>query len=171
MTVTLIQRLRALTPSRERLATTPGLQRLAPYLAHPKLWQWSRRSVALGVAVGMFIGLLFPVAQILFAAAAAVCLRANVAVAAVGTLVSNPLTVPPIYYAAYHMGAWATGTSAANGMSLLDPWSVWEHIGSVGLPLVTGLAMTAVAAALASYLLVSQTWVWRVNTRRRGVRA
>ncbi len=171
MTVTLIQRLRALTPSRERLAATPGLQRLAPYLAHPKLWQWSRRSVAMGLAVGLFVGLLFPVAQFLFAVAAAVCLRSNVAVAAAGTLVSNPLTVPPIYYAAYQMGAWATGTSAAEGMSLLDPLSVWEHMGSVGLPLFTGLVMTACAAALASYLLVSQTWVWRVTSRRRGVRA
>lgn len=124
--------------------------------------------MALGVAVGMFIGLLIPIAQIPFAAAIALCLRANVAVAAAGTLVSNPLTVPPIYYAAYHLGAWVTGTSAANGLSLLDPWSVWEHMGSVGWPLFTGLAMTASAAALVGYLLVSRIWVWRVTIKRRG---
>jgi uncharacterized protein (DUF2062 family) len=139
-------------------------------LSHPKLWQWSRRSVAMGLAAGLFVGLLIPVAQFVFAVAAAVCLRSNVAVAAAGTLVSNPLTVPPIYYAAYQMGAWATGTSAAEGMSLLDPLSLFEHVGSVGLPLFTGLTMTASMAALASYVLVSRAWIWRVNLRRRGVR-
>ena len=75
-----------------------------------------------------------------------------------------------IYYDAYQMGASATGTSAAEGMSLLDPLSLFEHVGSVGLPLFTGLTMTASMAALASYVLVSRAWIWRVNLRRRGVR-
>ena len=166
----LIQRLRCMAPSREQLAATPGLQRLAPRLADPKLWQWSRRGVALGVALGLFIGLLIPVAQILFAGSAAVLLRANVAMAAVGTLVTNPLTVPPIYYAAYHLGAWVTGTSVADGLSLTDPGSLFEHFGSIGLPLFTGLAVTATVAAVSSYLLISRVWIWRVNTRRRTLK-
>lgn len=162
----LIQRLRCMAPSREQLSATPGLRRLAPRLSDPKLWQWSRRGVALGVALGLFMGLLIPVAQILFAGAAAVALRANVAMAALCTLVSNPLTVPPIYYAAYHLGAWVTGTSAADGLSLTDPSSLLEHFGSIGLPLFTGLAVTAGVAAASSYLLISRVWIWRVNTRR-----
>ena len=167
----LLERLRAKCPSRAQLEATPGLRGLAPHLSNPKLWLWSRRGVALGVAVGLFIGLLIPVAQFLFAAVLAVCLRANIAVAALGTLVSNPLTVPPIYYAAYHLGAWATGTTAAQGLSLADPWSLLEHVGSIGLPLFTGLAMTATAAAVVSYVLISQTWIWRVQARRRGAAA
>ena len=78
----LIRRLRALAPSREQLEANPWLRRLAPHLANPKLWCWSRRGVALGVAIGLFIGFLIPVAQILLAAAAAVVLRANVPIAA-----------------------------------------------------------------------------------------
>lgn len=164
---TLFERLRAMAPSRAQLEATPGLRRLAPHLSHPKLWVWSRRGVAMGLALGLFIGLLIPVAQFLFAAVAAMCLRANIAVAAVGTLVSNPLTVPPIYYAAYHLGAWATGTSAAEGMSLADPWSLVEHFGTIGLPLFTGLTITASVAAVAGYLLISQVWIRRVNAKRR----
>lgn len=165
--LTFFERLRAMSPSREQLEATPGLRRLAPYLSHPKLWLWSRRGVALGLAVGLFVGLLIPVAQLLFAAVAAVYLRANIAVAALGTLVSNPLTVPPIYYGAYHLGAWATGTSAAPDLSLANPWSLFEHFGSIGLPLFTGLAMTASVAAVGSYLLISRIWIWRVQARRR----
>lgn len=166
----MIQRLRALVPSREQLEANPWLRGLAPHLANPKLWHWSRRGVAMGVAIGLFIGFLIPVAQILLAAAAAVFLRANVPVAAVGTLVTNPLTIPPIYYAAYHLGAWATGASAT-AVSLAGPFSIWESLGSIGVPLFTGLAITASFAAIASYLLISRAWIWRVSAKRRVARA
>lgn len=166
----MIQRLRALTPTREQLEANPWLRGLAPYLADPKLWCWSRRGVALGVAIGLFIGFLIPLAQILLAAAAAVFLRANVPVAAAGTLVTNPLTVPPIYYAAYHLGAWVTGSSATAAVSLTDPASIAANLGAIGLPLFTGLAITASLAAVAGYLLISQVWIWRISAKRRGVR-
>jgi hypothetical protein len=166
----LIRRLRALAPSREQLEANTWLRRLAPHLADPKLWCWSRRGVALGVAIGLFIGFLIPIAQILLAAAAAVVLRANVPIAAAGTFVTNPLTVPPIYYGAYQLGAWATGTSATAAVSWADPVSILESLGSIGLPLFTGLAITASVAAAASYLLISQLWIWHVAAKRRAAR-
>jgi len=167
----LIQRLRALAPSREQLEANPSLRRLAPWLAHPKLWHWSRRGVATGAAVGLFIGFAIPVAQILLATVAAVVLRVNLPAAAAGTLITNPLTVPPIYYAAYQLGAWTTGTSATVSVSLADPASIFASLGAIGTPLFAGLAITATFAAISSYLLISQAWVWRVNARRRGARS
>lgn len=165
-----IQRLKALTPCREQLEANPSLSRLAPYLTNPKLWHWSRRGVAMGVAIGLFIGFLIPIAQILLSAAAAVVFRANMPVAAAGTFVTNPLTVPPIYYTAYHLGSWVTGTSATATVSLSDPFTIWEHIGSIGVPLFAGLAITACFAAIASYFLISQAWIWRVWAKRRSTR-
>ena len=53
----LIQRLRAWAPGREQLESHPWLRRFAPQLAHPKLGHWSRRGVAAGMAIGLFIGL------------------------------------------------------------------------------------------------------------------
>ena len=166
----LIQHLRALAPSRERLEANPWLRGLAPHLANPKLWHWSRRGVAMGVAIGLFVGFLIPVAQFLLAAAVAVVLRGNLPIAAAGTLVTNPLTVPPIYFAAYHLGAWATGTSATAAVSWVDPVSILGGLGSIGLPLFAGLAITASFAAVASYLLISRVWIWHVAAKRRRVR-
>jgi len=165
-----MQRLRARVPSREELEANRWLKVLAPYLADTKLWHWSRRGVAAGVAAGLFIGLLIPVAQILLAAVAAVALRANIPVAAAATFITNPLTVPPIYYAAYHLGAWVTGAPVPAALSLADPSSIWENLGTIGLPLLTGLGIAATLLALASYLLISQAWAWRVALKRRGAR-
>lgn len=166
----LMQRLRARVPSREELEANRWLRVLAPYLAETKLWHWSRRGVAAGVAIGLFIGLLIPVAQILLAATAAVILRANIPVAAAATFITNPLTVPPIYYAAYHLGAWATGAPVPAGFSFADPASIWANIGTIGLPLFAGLGMAATFLAMASYLLISQAWAWRVAAKRRAPR-
>ena len=165
-----MQRLRARVPSREELEANRWLRVLAPYLADTKLWHWSRRGVAAGVAIGLFIGLLIPVAQILLAAVAAVVLRANIPVAAAATFITNPFTVPPIYYAAYHLGVWATGTPAPAAVSLTDPASILENLGTIGMPLLAGLGISATLLALTSYLLISQAWAWRVALKRRSSR-
>jgi uncharacterized protein (DUF2062 family) len=163
----LIQRLRKIAPTREQIEAHPWLAGMAPQLANPKLWHWSRRSVAAGAAIGLFIGLAIPFAQIVLAAVAAVVLRANVPIAAACTLVTNPLTVPPIYFAAYHLGRWATGAESPASVSFTDPASLWENFGAIGMPLFTGLGIAALVGAAATYLLVSQAWAIRVAARRR----
>lgn len=169
-----MNRFRRLLPERERLLGNRWLRWLGPLLNHPRLWHWSRRGVALGVAIGVFFGLLIPVAQIPFSAAAAVLLRANLPAAAASTLVTNPVTFAPIYYAAYKLGAWVTGEDTKTIPPETKPKSapdaeagLWERIAGVGLPLVVGLAITAVIAGLISYVLISIGWYLYVMRRRR----
>ncbi len=164
----LMQRMKAMVPSREELESNRWLRVLAPYLSDPKLWHWSRRGVAAGAAIGLFIGLLIPIAQILLAGTVAVVFRANIPIAAAATLITNPFTVPPIYYAAYQLGTWATGITAPAEFSIADPAALWEHLGTFGLPLFAGLGIAATVGALASYLLISQLWIWRISLKRRG---
>ena len=76
-----------------------------------------------------------------------------------------------IYYAAYHLGAWTIGSSMPAAFSLTDTAALWENIGTIGRPLFTGLGIMAIFAAVTSYLLISQMWIWRVTSKRRGVRA
>ena len=61
------------------------------------------------MAVGIFFGLLVPIAQIPLSVGAAIVMRANVPAAVSSTLVSNPLTFAPIYYLAYRTGLLVTG--------------------------------------------------------------
>ena len=91
-------RLRRLGLSRDQLVANRWLAWLAPWLDRPRLWRWSRRGVALGVGLGVFFGLLLPVAQIPISAVAAVLLRANLPAAVGSTLITNPVTFGPIYY-------------------------------------------------------------------------
>ena len=58
-------------PDPEKLRSNPGLRWLRPLFNRPALWQVNRTSIALGIAIGIFFGLLAPIAQILFAGIAA----------------------------------------------------------------------------------------------------
>lgn len=157
---------RRFIPTREQIHANRWLRWLAPYLNHPHLWHWSRR----GVALGVFFGLLVPIAQIPLSAAAAVVLRANVPAAAASTLVTNPVTFAPVYFVAYRLGAFLTGEEATPpplpAERAVDA-SWWERIRSVGKPLLLGLAILATAFGLASYLIISLLWRWRIVRRRQ----
>lgn len=166
------QRLRGWIPTREQLLANRWLRWLSPWLGHPRLWLWSRRGVALGVALGVFFGLLIPLAQIPLSAAAAVVLRANLPAAAASTLVTNPVTFAPVYYAAYRLGAWVTGEDAAPAPPAAAAATadspgpgIWARISALGKPLLVGLAILSTTAGLASYLIVHL--LWRLHIVRR----
>src|SRR5579859_2412937 len=104
-------------PTRDTVGQYRLLRPFAPHLTHPSLWRMTRRSVPRGVAVGLFVAVIIPFMHTVIAALVAIPARANVAVAAVLTLVVNPLTIPPLYYAAYRIGSWELHHDAA----LLNP--------------------------------------------------
>lgn len=176
------RRLRRLLPDPQRVHRHRTLRWLGPALHHPQLWHVSRRGIASGAALGVFFGLLIPVAQIPLAAAFAVLLRANVPTAVASTLVTNPLTFAPLYYLAYRIGALLVGGApgeqiaeslAHEGEGIagwLDIWS--ERLRRLGKPLLVGLPIVAVTLSLLAYVAVDR--LWRVATlwawRRRKSR-
>lgn len=174
----MIERLRRLLPTPESLRQSRWLRWIGPALHQPRLWHMSRRGIALGVALGIFFGLLVPIAQIPMAAAAAVLLRANLPTAVASTLVTNPVTFGPVYYAAWRVGNTLLdgpagdppppeATDDAPGADATWFERAWRRITGVGKPLLLGLALFAVAGGLLSYLLVSGIWHLRVRLQRR----
>ncbi len=150
---------------------------LGPLLDRPGLWRFNRRSVALGAALGVFFGFLVPVAQILFSALFALALRANLPVAAVSTLVSNPLTYAPIFLLAHRTGSALLGerTDGAREaavarealQSRADPQTWGERLHAVGKPLALGLAVFAVVGGIVTWVAVNALWLLAAGLRRR----
>ncbi len=168
-------------PTEEELLSRRGLGWLGPLLRRPWLWHLNRRRVATGAAIGVFFGILVPVMQIAAAAGVAVLLRANLPVAAVATLVSNPLTYVPIWVAAYRTGAALLGEpvdkaqARARAEALaeqldadnLDPRSWSQRILAIGKPLMLGLTVFAIAGAIVTWITVHLAWTLAVQLRRR----
>jgi uncharacterized protein len=155
-------RIRRQTPGRDEILATRWLKPVSPYLSDDRLWTLERQSVARGVAMGLFMGLLMPVAQILFAVAGAAVIRGHVPISAACTLVTNPLTVPPIYYAAYQLGeamlprglniSWLQ-TDAQHWLAQGLNWAVTH-----GTPLMAGLLVMASVSAMVGFASVQMLW-------------
>jgi uncharacterized protein (DUF2062 family) len=176
-----VRRMRWLTrhiPTRDSIHEHRLLRPFAPHLTHPSLWRMTRRSVPRGVAVGLFVAIIIPFMHTIIAALLAIPTRANVAVAAVFTLVVNPLTIPPMYYAAYRIGSW----ELHHDRTIVDPAAAerfsgelsrllfWVHHASG--PIAVGILTIAVIVAAGGYVAASLIWrAWsgsRWRHRRDG---
>lgn len=183
----MLERLKRFLPSRDQLNQNRWLRWLGPWLNHPRLWHMSRKGIAMGLALGVFFGLLTPVAQMPFAATFAVILRAHVPTAVASTLVTNPVTFAPVYFGAYQLGNWILQHDRpteeyveriverkAKDQELAQELTLGQRIrqgldnlGEVGKPLILGLAIVASAAGLIAYFLVHIVWMWRVRWERK----
>ena len=151
-------------PTRETIHEHRLLRPFAPHLTNPSLWRMTRRSVPRGVALGLFVGVIIPFMHTVIAALLAVPVRANVAVAAVFTLVVNPLTIPLMYFAAYRIGSWelhhdaaVVNPAAAERFSgELSRLLFWVHHASG--PIALGILTIATVSAIVGYLAASLIW-------------
>jgi uncharacterized protein (DUF2062 family) len=158
-------------PTRETVHSYRLLRPFARHLSHSSLWRMTRRSVPRGVAIGLFVAVIIPFMHTVIAALLAIPARANVAVAALFTLVVNPLTIPPLYYAAYRIGSWelhhdsglVSRADAERFSSELSRLLFWVHQASG--PIAVGVLTIAVALAVVGYLAASL--VWRFSSRSR----
>ena len=161
-------------PTRETVHKHRLLRPFASHLTHPLLWRMTRRSVPRGVALGLFVAVIIPFMHTVIAALLAIPTRANVAVAALFTLVVNPLTIPPMYYAAYRIGSWelhhdavlVNPADAERFSGELSRLLFWIHEASG--PIAVGVLTIAVSAAVLGYL--GATMIWRFWARTRWER-
>ena len=166
---------RKLLPSHDTIRQNRYVACFGPRLQHPNLWHLHRRSVAGGVALGLFAGLVpgsNPV-QFLVASLLAIAFRVNLPIAVAVTLYSNPLTVVPLYYAAFKLGQLVLLRSDSDLPSIaaalegkgFREWlpTAFEWLAGVGYPLLVGLPLLALMLAVVGYLLMD--WAWRAHVR------
>jgi len=170
-------------PSHESVRDNRHIARFGGFLRHPNLWHLNRHSVAGGVAVGMFSGLVPGPLQMVTAALLAVPLRVNLPVALATTLYTNPFTIGPLYLLAYLIGRMIMGGETPHlgpppemdwsqlGASL-DAFLRW--VWSMGTPLAVGLLALGLILAALGYACVQLGWryyVIRAWRKRRQLRS
>lgn len=169
-------------PDRNAVLANRWLRPFAGTLLHPRLWHLSRRSVAGGVAVGLFCAMIPGPFQMPAGAVGALLFKVNLPSALLMTLVTNPLTIVPLHYLAFRIGQWVLG----NGQSFVSPpgWADGDSLMQwvdqlvhwmigLGEPLFLGLFLLATTLAMVGYFSVSTLWHWQVfrhRSRRKATR-
>ena len=127
----------------------------------------TRRSIAGGLALGIFIGLTPTMgAQIILTGVAAYLLKVNIPVALAGTFVTNPFTAAIIYPLQYRFGVWLIGIPDPN--ELEGYTGMLRSFAGYAKPLWIACLVTGGVAAAITYGLV--TLLWREARHLRELR-
>jgi hypothetical protein len=164
-------------PSVDKVRQVRALHLFGDALFHPALWHLNRRSAAGGVAAGMFCGLIPGPLQMLGAGIAAVLFRVNLPTALLTTLYTNPITIVPLYLAAYQIGSLVLGAAGGHPPSPPPDWNWSAQMDSIralgdwalglGAPLALGVFLLACLLAAAGYVIVRV--LWSIHLRRAWI--
>ena len=139
------------------------------------LWHLNRGSVAWAVSIGLCMAWVPVPFQMILAAGAAIVVRCNLPVSVAMVWISNPVTVAPMFFAAYKLGAWMLGASpTALEFELSLRW-LFGGLGRVWEPFLLGCFVMGLASALLGQVAIRLIWrahvvvSWRDRRiRRRG---
>ena len=142
-------------------------------LLHADLWRLNRGSVAGAASIGLFMAWMPVPFQMLPAAGAAIALRCNLPVSVVAVWVSNPVTVAPMFFAAYKLGAWMLDVPPATLEFELSLRWLSGGLGEVWEPFLLGCFVMGLASAILGQMAVRLIWrahvvvSWRDRRIRR----
>ena len=102
-------------PDHQTIKEHKHLKIFGKLLHDGNLWHLNRRSVSGAFAVGLFCAFVPIPSQMILAAAIAIIIRVNLPISVALVWISNPITMPPIFYAAYKFGAYVMGQTTLEG--------------------------------------------------------
>lgn len=157
--------LRRWLPTAEQLRSKSGLKFLGALLHSPNLFHLNRHSVSTAAAIGIFTSFLPLPGHMLLAALLALWLRSNLPLSVALVWISNPVTIPIIFYSTYKLGAWILGIPPeALHIELSWQW-LTQEVGKIWLPLLCGSLLAGIMFAALSYLIIQIVWRWLVVKR------
>lgn len=163
-----IELLKKYMPDPDKLKKHKSLQFLGARLHEPNLWHVNRRSVALAFAVGLFCAWIPSLGQIAIAAITAFYLRANLPISVGLVFLTNPITMPPLFYMAYLFGLWLTGRPSPGDSFQFSIEGVLNGLGDIGMPFLLGCFVIGVACSSAGYFGVH--YFWRKNIQHKWLK-
>lgn len=170
--------LRHLEPRVLDILNNPWLRGMRPWLDRHDVFSFTREPLARGVAIGMLCGLIPGPLQVLGSLGMCAWLRGNAIAAALTTAYTNPLTIVPLYWLAFQIGAFLLP-----GQHAIPPFVVphgsfsqWasglgEWMTALGWPLLLGLPVLATLLAAIAYVSVQMFFLTPVIRRARRLRA
>ena len=154
--------IRRFLPDIKEQLNRPSLGWIRSLPQDPNLLHLNRHSVSLAVFIGIFCAFVPIPIQTLMVIAMCFWLGANLPLAMVIIWMSNPLTIPPMFYLTYKLGSYILGTTLGD-FSVTLSWEWFSQLGSeILLPLFVGSILAGTVLASIGYFFVLFLWRWKV---------
>ena len=157
---------------RKTLKNTTKSEKLKAFIKKskvpPEFLQANRKMISRGVLLGIFIAFIPMPMQMALVLAFMPFFRFNVPIALAMCWLSNPFTMPPMYYMEYLTGSFFLGTEIGD-VSISLEWFK-ENLDDIFIPLYAGTLFYSVFGSLLAYWGVNHFWKSSVYTAKKKPR-
>lgn len=150
-------------PDPKKLQQQKSLRFLGKLLEDPGLLHLTRRSVANAFMVGIFCAFIPVPFQMVLAAAGAMLLHCNLPISVGLVWITNPVTMPVMFYGTYLVGSWLLGVEAQPMPDELTLEWLGKLLNDAWMPLYLGSAFVGVIMAILSNISIRLVWRWQVS--------
>lgn len=155
------KKLQKFFPTPEQVKNNKSLAFLAPLMGRPNLWHLNRRSVAQAFFIGIFCAFIPMPFQMVLAALLAFYFNSNLPISIGLVWLSNPITMPPLFYATYTLGAYILDIPARQFNRDMSLDSLLSELNEIWLPLYLGSLLAGLFFASIGY--IGMRILWRIN--------
>jgi uncharacterized protein (DUF2062 family) len=152
--------LKKYSPKRENI----NLGWLNKHLTDPELWKWNKKSIAKAFAIGLFCAFLPVPIHMLLAGILAVAFSANIMLSLLIVWVNNPITIVPIIYFTYKLGASIIGVEIDPEFEFSFGY-LMDNFWSATLALWIGGLITSIVASTLGYFSIISIYKYRALKR------
>jgi uncharacterized protein (DUF2062 family) len=99
------------------------------------------------------------------AAVAAFYFRANLPISVALVWITNPLTMPPMFYFAYIVGLWALGQNSPSADFDFNVENILSSLGEIGGPFLFGCLILGVISSALGYFGMKSYWRYYVGKK------
>ncbi len=160
-------------PDSKSIKENKYLKIFGSLLHNPNLWHLNRSSVARAFAVGLFIAFVPIPFQMVVAAGAAILCQANLPISVALVWLSNPLTIPFIFYFCYRIGALLVDSGGQGLHFEANLQWIIDSFATIGPAFLVGCSVMAVLSSLLGYFAIHGFWrystmsAWKERLQKR----
>ncbi len=170
--VTLVAKklLKRYLPTAEQIKENKSFGFMGELLHDPNLWHFNRRSVSGAFAAGLFSCYVPIPLQMLQAAILAVVFRVNLPLSVSLVWITNPITIPPMFYLAYKVGTFVLGTELQPFEFQFNLDWLFLELGHRWRPFLLGCLIMSTTLSITGFITVRLLWrlhlIQRIKERK-----
>ena len=157
------KKLKKILPTHEKIKEKKFLKIFGKFLHKKEIWSLSRKRVVAGVFIGIFVACLPMPLQMVLATFLAIVLNANLPISFILIFISNPITMPPIFYFEYKIGNLFLKPETIIEFNI-D--SMTDNFDQIALSLWTGAIVVGIFSSVICAVIVNFLWIYLVKKDR-----
>jgi uncharacterized protein len=154
--------LKSIVPSPARMREFKSLHVLGDWIYATNLWHINRYSASMAFFVGLFVAFMPIPGQMILAALLAVTLGCNLPLSVGLVWITNPVTMPAIFFMAYKVGALIIDVPVKEVEFDLSIHWLTHSLDNIWRPFLLGCLVCGLFSGSMGYFVISLLWRWRV---------